>query len=871
MVATPESLTNWLLSEEGQKDEIQRLRRWSARLSFGDGAIEPPSEDEFKPDWQRLILAASLLAESERNSRQETALMIAQAALVYGPTPIVRDAGAVILTQLSNSQAIQLATSRNIIEPDFDARLGLTEQLLVMRRAIENSIVLNSSTEIEANPFQSDLWEKLTKAGWTSATAPTAAGKTYIILNWLLGEIQLGRCNLAVFLVPTRALVSEIEKQLVELKAKFDIPELRTGSLPLSQFGDGAKPTILVFTQERLHLFMNGQDADTKIDVTIIDEAQKISDGSRGVILQDAVERILRTNSSGRFVFLSPHSSNPELLLENAPIGIRTETVDGGPPTVTQNLLFARQVRRKPTEWVLSLADDDESEIVGTFSLHDRPTGQKETKRLSYIALALGRNSTGTLVYANGPADAEKIAAQIYDGLEVIEGSEDTTVDEELKDLADFCRSSIHPKFQLVHLLKRGVGFHYGNMPSILRAEIERLFRNGKIRFLVCTSTLVEGVNLACRTIIVRGPKKGRGADKHMSPQDFWNLAGRAGRWGSDFHGNIVCVDPDQERLWPAGVPQKTAYEIYRETDAVLAETHTVTEYIESRAESSVTKIDNRIEPVAAYLMGQYSRVGTVRNTTAAKRIDPIDLEILDKALQNSLESVELPTSVLTAHPGTSALSMQSLLKSFRSEDIPIDYLLPPLPEDENAAQELKVVFERINDHLFPAFAGERTQWAAAFTTVDWMRGKRLGYMIQGAVTRAQNSSGEVNFAQIIRNTMKFVEEFARFKAPKYLSAYIDVLRFHYENEGVISDFPEDLPFDLYLEFGVNTTTLLSFIGLGLSRTSAIEINEFLAREDMTESEALAYLMTSEWETFDLPNIVKREIRGLVSNNSVAV
>src|SRR5665811_897221 len=78
--------------------------------------------------------------------------------------------------------------------------------------------------------------------------------------------------------------------------------------------------------------------------------------------------------------------------------------------------------------------------------------------------------------------------------------------------IRDSARDTVHPQFQLVELVKRGVAFHYGNMPTLLRSEIERLFKDGKIRFLVCTSTLVEGVNLACRTIVCRGPRKGKTA-----------------------------------------------------------------------------------------------------------------------------------------------------------------------------------------------------------------------------------------------------------------------------------------------------------------------------------------------------------------------
>ena len=47
-----------------------------------------------------------------------------------------------------------------------------------------------------------------------------------------------------------------------------------------------------------------------------------------------------------------------------------------------------------------------------------------------------------------------------------------------------------------------GFAFNYKN-------EIERLFKNGKIKYLVCTSTLIEGMNLPAKSIFIRGPKKG--------------------------------------------------------------------------------------------------------------------------------------------------------------------------------------------------------------------------------------------------------------------------------------------------------------------------------------------------------------------------
>lgn len=862
-----QELFDWLVSPEVLRPSIRKLRAWSAARSFGNGVVDLDVDlASYEPDWRRLILAGSLLAESTHIGQQEIALMIAQGAVVFGPSAMVRDAGAIILTQMSNARAVGLAENREHVRKGISQRLGFTETLLSTRRIVESSIVLNSGRSLSGNPFQKRLWVELHRARWTSATAPTAAGKTFLVLNWLLTQFENGTCKIAVFLAPTRALVSEIEQEILEFKDQFKVPGLRVASMPIAELGDGGAPTILVFTQERLHLFLNAFETPPSIDIAVIDEAQKLSDGMRGVILQDAIERIARIKESCRFVFLSPHAENPETLLEDAPEGAITATVPGGPPTVTQNLLVAAQVRGKPMLWQLSLPDTaTASETpVGQFQLHDRPAGKSTSKRLSFIALALGRETTGTLIYANGAAEAEKIASQIHDGLADDSAEE---VDEELRDLSDFCRTAIHPKFQLVHLLLRGVAFHYGNMPSILRAEIERLFTLGKIRFLVCTSTLVEGVNLACRTIIVRGPKKGKGVP--MSPQDFWNLAGRAGRWGSDFHGNIICIDTHDAKQWPFGVPRKAAYPIYRETDQVLERTQIVLDYVESRSARGIGAVDEDFEPVAAYLMAWYARTGSVSNSPSAKRLDREVVHELDEALGKALSSVELPANLMTAHPGISALALQSLLSYFEGCEGELDWLLPPPPESDDAAELMKAVFDRIDQHLYPAFGKdvEAAQWAFAFTTINWMRGKRLGEMISGALDRERRrgtKSEDLPYAKIIRDTMRLVEEVARFKAPKYLSAYLDVLKHHYTRLGVEDQFPDDLPFELYLEFGVSTQTLLSLIGLGLSRTSAIEMNEFLGRSDLTEDTVFGLLSERNWEGLELPNVVKREIRTML-------
>jgi hypothetical protein len=147
----------------------------------------------------------------------------------------------------------------------------------------------------------------------------------------------------------------------------------------------------------------------------------------------------------------------------------------------------------------------------------------------------------------------------------------------------------------------------------------------------------------------------------------------------------------------------------------------------------------------------------------------------------------------------------------------------------------------------------------------EWMRGLPLGQIIRRRIDYLEKHKRSYNLPTVIRDTMRDVEEVARFRAPKYLAAYIDVIKHHLDEIGQGDIFPSDLRFDLYLEFGVATQTLLSLIGLGLSRTSAVALNEFLADDKLSEEAVFQWLRTRRWEKLDIPAVVRRELDGLLA------
>ncbi len=849
-------LQAWLL-KEGIRDELDALSRAIVRTEIDNLT----NRDEKVPevDWPRLLFAGSILARSSTRTYQEAALRIATAAVALSSNETVRDAGAVLMDKLVNFRAVELAQTRGRVDQDLVARLGSGLRIEAQRRRLDHAVLVESTGQwLQVNDFQQRFWDEASTHQWLSASAPTASGKTFLVLQWLLDQLRASTARVAVYLAPTRALVSEIDTALnaaIGLAADIEV-----SSLPLREKFDvarkGGKKLILVFTQERLHLLINALGEASGMDLLIVDEAHKIGDDHRGVILQDAVERVSRANPSLKVAFISPATQNPGELLADAPASAEVASVDSDAPTVLQNLIVADQVERKPKQWELSLKLQGRTLPIGVLQLASSPAGLR--KRLAFIAAAAGGARSGTLVYANGAAEAEQVADFISQLV-----ADPNGIDPELAELADLVRKGVHPKYGLAPLVERGVAFHYGNMPSLIRTEVERLFRSGKIRFLVCTSTLIEGVNLSCRTIVVRGPRKGKG--NPMEPHDFWNLAGRAGRWGDEFQGNIICINPYDAKAWPTGVPERARFPIKRESDAVLDTGGDFADYLERRADADVADLDDaeRFEQVGGYLLNTYMRLGSLADAPLARRHDPGMIARIEESLKNLAGQVEIDHAVAARHSGVSALSLQGLLNAFRDYTGDVENLLPAPVDSDDSYDRFVTIMRRINAHLFPAFMPEGLEPYHALIVVRWLKGHSLASMIKANIKYHNDHKRPFKLPVLIRDTMDKVEQTARFRAPKYLSAYMDILHAHLRNIGRDDLVDTDLDIGTQLEFGVSSMTLLSLMELGLSRMSAVALYEKIARDDLTKDACIEWVeaRADRLDALDIPAIILREVR----------
>ena len=862
-----EELQDWLLDEGIQNDlwlvsQLSTLRELdNFKPSIDTKSLESSIE------WNRLLFAGSILTRSKERRHEEAALRIATGALIICQDMATRDAAAVLLGKLANHRTVELGEVRNLVNPYLEDRLGFNLRVETQRRRFNASILVHSTGEqLLANRFQQDFWAEANKPGtWLSASAPTASGKTFLVLKWLVDAVEIGLVRIAIYLAPTRALVSEVESELNE--AVKDNSKVEVTSLPLPEkyltAMTAENTTVFVLTQERVHILANAMEKNFDVDLLVVDEAHKIGDNQRGVVLQDAVERLSRANPKMRTVFVSPATQNPEELLADIPSGMSSSAVSSDSPTILQNVIYAEQVPRRPKEWALKLRIDSNLMELGVLNLQNKPQGVR--KRLAFIAAAVGQRG-GTLVYVNGAAEAEQIALLISQVLE-----EHIDSDPELKDLANLIRKCVHRQYQLANVVEKGVGFHYGNMPSLVRLEVERLFRQGKLRFLVCTSTLIEGVNLSCRTIVVRGPKKGM--QTPMEPHDFWNLAGRAGRWGNEFQGNIVCINPSDEEAWPIGVPSRAKFPIKRETDAVLHQTADICNYL-SNLKTGPEKFSDdvaKLDQVSSYLLSTFIRIGSITEADFAKRHDPRAVQEINEHLELLAKGIEVPVEVIVKHPGVNAVGLQRLLEFFRSYEGEIEEVLPAPAESFDAYDRFSEIMRQINKYVFPVFLPETLIPLHALIVQEWLRGYSLATIIRKRTTYHEARRKKYNIAQVIRNTMELIEQTARFKAPKYIAAYMDVAKLHLNEigrEGLIDD---DIDIGIALEFGVSTQTLLSLMEFGLSRISAVSLYEKIARDDFNREDCTRWVKerAEDLDALELPRLVVREVRKKILKENV--
>jgi hypothetical protein len=810
------------------------------------------------PDLAYLISVASRLA---LNADLDSQLAGAQCQLAYdiavraprfanGSTGLVVPLCEGILSRIGNFPA------RNLLRQAHAELKRIADPFLELEAAVREEE--NSSQEapegVTLTDFQVRLLDALRSAASVSVSAPTSAGKSFTLELELLRRLKRAGPYTAIFLVPTRALIHQVSVDLVGLLRTHQIEcsvlsSPSVPAVPAVQDGETPRRFIFVLTQERFATLLAGAPPGLRIDAIIVDEAHEIGKDRRGITLERVIRLAMRRFEDAQLFFSSPLRSNPEYLLSlfNRPTLPSAHFVEHQRP-VTQNIILVR-----PVKGATSSADLDVLTDVGTVTL-----GRIElpfTFRGRYLAeVAKFFTAPGdvSIIYRNRPSEADKVATELA-------GLFEESEDEELKDFGQFLQQEVHRYYRLGAMVRRGVAFHYANIPQIVRSRIEELAKNRKLRFVCCTSTLLQGVNLPAKSIFLENPKTGQGDAGRILPGDFWNLVGRAGRMNHEFSGNVFCV---YGKRWDSDpligdrmMPIESAFQV------ALTERAGELAIWANKPPLSAEGSEAWAEQAFANVYGDYV---TTRSHLADLSEDPAiraHLAQVDSASERIFAGRTLPDKIFVDNMYVHPDRLEELAVMFRSAP-DILALCPLQPFAEGAYQSLVDLFAVI-DKVFIKSGNLRHRYFA-FLALMWMQGEPIRDLVRARLEfrNIPDEEGAVN--DEIRDLFREIEEELRYRYVKYTGIYLQVLALVLNERGEVERAEKLLPVHMFLEFGASDMVLVNLMSLGLSRTSAILLKRTVSLgSDMSLQECRRYLEAINLARIAIPTICKAEISRL--------
>ncbi|HET9184126.1 MAG TPA: DEAD/DEAH box helicase [Candidatus Angelobacter sp.] len=327
-------------------------------------------------------------------------------------------------------------------------------------------------------------------------SAPPSFGKSLLIDALILQQMH----DNVLIVVPTIALIDETRRRLV--------PKVREAYKVITHHSQiPARRNIFIYTQERVV----EQPPLEHLDLLVIDEFYKLNPD------REDDERWAKLNA----VLYQYAKKATQIYL----LGPNVGEID---PALLRSL--------KPEVF------DEEYRTVAA-EVHDETKNPVPLVRLVELCRSL---TDPTIIFCSSPEKAMLVAKELIAG-----GIRASSPESEAA--AAWVAKTYHPEWHFGLALRQGIGVHHGRIPRSLAQFLVRAFDECQIQFLVCTSTLIEGVNTKARNMIIFDHTIDR---KNIDRFTFNNIMGRSGRMGRYFVGHVYLFhDAPQDELPRIEVP----------------------------------------------------------------------------------------------------------------------------------------------------------------------------------------------------------------------------------------------------------------------------------------------------------------------------
>lgn len=707
---------------------------------------------------------------------------------------------------------------------------------------------LNTIDEMDftLTDFQRALWEDLISEQDVITSAPTSAGKTHIILNYLLDKMLKSNGAFAAIIVPTRALITEVASKLYELlKERDQVKDVEICTVPRD--GVFRAKTFFVMTQERLHEVL--QRGDVRFNYLFIDEAQNITDQSRGVLLHITIEKMLE-------------DSFPQII-----ISMPSASYQNSFSTIFKDIEFKKKItKHSPVAKILiNVVPKGKNLNISLLDSECKLTLEKgfNGKRFADIVYKLGQGQSN-IIYRNRTDYCEDVANELAS--KISEAIPDYAPNALLEEAADYVEKFVHHEYSLANNLRKGVAFHYGPLPGSIRVMVESLVKEGHINFVSCTSTLAEGVNLPAKNLFLKNPMQ-------MVPMQPWeriedvkisNITGRAGRMLQHFSGNIFLVEPD-DWTYKDYFDEKNEEEekkipsyfksLNEELDKVISALDGTYDHSESDQYKHYS--------IANKLLKEFGS-DNLSNTIDAEdlTITQVERSLLLDTVKTAYTNLQVTTFTLESNPTVGYIQQNRLYVFLTAQENLAEWTLPH-PRSASLFESLLKICHKLNEFGIYIPKDDYSIQYICMIGKKWLQGESLKEIITEQIKWNEKEGRSESINTAIRNVITAINSDIRFRLCNALRCYQLLLN------NVLAEKSLDLSnvkIHSYIEVGSCDERVISLINLGLSREAAIEIDGLLAQAiEVRNYSDLVKLMDSD-ALSGMHNVTKKELINLLKH-----
>ena len=397
-------------------------------------------------------------------------------------------------------------------------------------------------------PYELDAWQKrairrLEMGECVFVSAPTAAGKT-VVAQYAF-SLSMKHNKRAIYTCQTKALSNQKYR---EFSNGYDSVGLVTGDVEYNR-----DASLIVTSNECLReMVYNQLDMFREVEFVVFDEWFYCSDDDRNVVWEEC---IMAMPEQVNMVFLSATIPND------------TDFADWIARTKHRMVYIERHEKRPvPLEHYLYVkheffcfysegglgSDKDyaaaESRFPGDTTI--KKTGCPQLLEVQYLLKDLKkRDMLPALIFLFSQKHIEEIGNQLLGSWRPL----GLIGENEKRKITEFTKSALsrlspedrklEDVTRMVKLMEKGIGVHHGGILPILKECVEILFADGLLKVLFCTETFAIGINVPVRTCVFAQMKKyndRKRRSRYLSPREYIQMGGRAGRRGVDEKGHVV-------------------------------------------------------------------------------------------------------------------------------------------------------------------------------------------------------------------------------------------------------------------------------------------------------------------------------------------